>query len=75
MIEKKIIQLAKDYNNVPLHVVVAESSLKDDLSLDSLDCIELTMAVEDEFDIEIADEEADKLETIQHIVDLVERLR
>ncbi len=45
----------------------------DDLGLDSLDEVELIMALEDEFDLEISDEDADKLETVQQAVDYITR--
>lgn len=52
--------------------VTLEASLTDDLDADSLDAVELIMAVEDEFDIEISDEEAAKMKTVQDIVNYVE---
>ena len=45
--------------------------LKEDLGLDSIDLIELAMAVEDEFDISIKDEELYKFKTVQDIIDFV----
>jgi acyl carrier protein len=52
--------------------VTLEASLTDDLEADSLDAVELIMAVEDEFGIEISDEEAAKMKTVKDIVDYVE---
>lgn len=49
-----------------------DSLLEKDLGMDSLDSIEVTMAVEDEFDIEIADEDFDRLKTVQDLLDYVE---
>lgn len=49
-----------------------ESTLKEDLGADSLDCVEFTMAVEEEFEIEIPDEDAEKLLTVQQVIDYVE---
>lgn len=49
--------------------VKLESSFQDDLGADSLDIVELVMSIEDEFDVEIPDEEAEKLETVQDAVD------
>lgn len=49
-----------------------ETSLKEDLDADSLDAVEVIMALEDEFDIEIPDEEAEKFKTIGHIVEYIE---
>jgi acyl carrier protein len=55
--------------------VVDEASFIDDLGADSLDIVELVMAMEEEFDIEIPDEHADRLQTIGSAVEyLKERL-
>lgn len=52
--------------------VVLEASLKDDLEADSLDAVELIMAIEEEFDIEIPDETAQSMKTVKDIVDYIE---
>jgi len=44
----------------------------DDLGADSLDTVELVMALEEEFDIEISDEDAEKIQTVQNAIDYVE---
>ena len=49
--------------------VKAEASFIDDLGADSLDIVELVMAMEEEFEIEIPDEEAEKLKTVQDVAD------
>ena len=49
--------------------VNAEASFIDDLGADSLDTVELVMALEEAFDIEIPDEEAEKIVTVQNAVD------
>ncbi len=48
-----------------------DSSFIDDLGADSLDTVELIMAIEEEFDIEIPDEDAEKVVTVQDVVDYV----
>lgn len=48
-----------------------EAKLHEDLGADSLDSIEMIMAVEDEFGIEITDDEAEKLLTVQQVIDCV----
>tara|TARA_B100000686_G_C16733379_1_gene942118 strand:+ start:555 stop:785 length:231 start_codon:yes stop_codon:yes gene_type:complete len=48
-----------------------DSSFVDDLGADSLDTVELVMALEEEFELEIADEEAEKISTIQEAVDYI----
>ncbi len=49
------------------------SSFVDDLGADSLDTVELVMALEEEFGIEIQDEEAEKITTIQQAIDFIEK--
>ncbi len=53
--------------------VVPNASFTDDLGADSLDIVELVMAFEEEFDIEIPDEAAEKILTVQEVVDYVEK--
>lgn len=52
----------------------ADSKFRDDLNLDSLDDVELIMAAEEEFDIEISDEAAEKIETLEDAVKLIDSL-
>jgi len=51
--------------------VTPEASFMDDLGADSLDTVELVMALEEEFDIEISDEDAEKIQTVQDAVDYI----
>ncbi len=53
--------------------VVPEASFIDDLGADSLDIVELVMAMEEEFDIEIPDEDAEKIVTVKDVIDYVKR--
>jgi acyl carrier protein len=53
--------------------VQPESHLADDLGLDSLDAVEMVMAFEEEFDIEIEDADAEKFERVQDIIDYLVR--
>ena len=52
--------------------VKSEASFVEDLGADSLDTVELVMALEEEFDIEIPDEEAEKITTVQSAIDYVQ---
>jgi len=52
--------------------VKAEASFKDDLGADSLDVVELVMELEDEFDLEISDEDAEKITTVGEVVKYIE---
>jgi acyl carrier protein len=51
--------------------VTSDASFMDDLGADSLDTVELVMALEEEFDIEISDEDAEKIQTVQDAVDYI----
>ncbi|MBE9056100.1 acyl carrier protein [Sphaerospermopsis sp. LEGE 08334] len=57
---------------VPEDTVIPKASFTDDLNADSLDIVELVMAFEEEFDIEIPDEAAEKILTVQEVVDYIE---
>lgn len=52
--------------------VVPTASIIDDLKADSLDVVEIIMALEEEFDVEIPDDDAEKITTVQQIIDYVE---
>lgn len=54
--------------------IVPEARLVDDLGADSLDLVELVMAIEEEFDIEVDDDKAEKLTTVQEVSAYVEKL-
>jgi acyl carrier protein len=51
--------------------IVSSASFIDDLGADSLDIVELVMLIEKEFDIEIPDEDAEKISTVQHAIDYI----
>lgn len=70
-IEQRCIDIVAEQLGVSKAEVKPESSFVQDLGADSLDVVELTMAVEDEFDIAIADEDAEKFTTVQTVVDYV----
>ena len=53
------------------NAVTSEASFLDDLSADSLDIVELVMALEEEFDIEIPDEDAEKVTTVGDVVEYI----
>lgn len=57
-VESRVIEIIHDHLGAPLEKITPQASLVDDLRADSLDMVELTMALEDAFDIEITDEEA-----------------
>ncbi len=53
--------------------VTVEASFMDDLGADSLDTVELVMALEEEFDVEISDEDAEKIQTVQNAIDYISK--
>ena len=63
-IELKVKELIAEQLNIDVEEVKAEASFIDDLGADSLDTVELIMAFEEEFEIEIPDEEAEKIKTV-----------
>ena len=70
-VEDKVKEIIVDQLGVDEQQVTAEASFVDDLGADSLDTVELVMALEEEFDIEIPDEEAEKITSVQEAVDYV----
>lgn len=55
--------------------ITLEADLNDDLGADSLDAVELIMAIEDEFEISVSDDVAQKLKTVKQIVDYIEQAK
>lgn len=68
----KVKEIIVDQLDVEESAVTMEASFNDDLEADSLDVVELVMELEDEFDIEIADEEAEKINTVGDAVNYIE---
>ena len=73
-IEKKVIKIISDQMGVDKSEITREVSFINDLSADSLDIVELVMEFEDEFDMSIPDEEAEKIQTVGAAVDYVVNL-
>ncbi len=70
-IEDKVKKIIAEKLSVDLEEVIPEASFVDDLGADSLDLVELIMTMEEEFDIDISDEEAEKLETVKDAIDFI----
>ncbi|MCF8081754.1 MAG: acyl carrier protein [Deltaproteobacteria bacterium] len=70
-IEEKIKKIISEQLDVSEEEVVPGASFVDDLGADSLDQVELIMAMEEEFDVSIPDEEAEKIATVQDAIDYV----
>ncbi|MDY0189664.1 MAG: acyl carrier protein [Desulfuromonas sp.] len=70
-IEERVKKIVAEQLGVEDEQVTAEASFMDDLGADSLDTVELVMALEEEFDIEISDEDAEKIQTVKDAVEYV----
>jgi acyl carrier protein len=73
MVFEKVKKLIAEQLDVEESEIKLESSFQGDLEADSLDVVELIMAIEDEFEIEIPDEEAEKILTVKNAVDYIEK--
>jgi acyl carrier protein len=71
-VQSKVIKIIEEQLGVDPDRVKPEASFIDDLGADSLDIVELVMAMEEEFDIEIPDEDAEKLRTVQDVLKYLE---
>lgn len=70
-VDEKIVKIICEQLDVPEKDVVPEASFVDDLGADSLDQVELIMAMEEEFDVSIPDEDAEKIATVKDAIDYV----
>ncbi|MDG1286111.1 MAG: acyl carrier protein [Rickettsiales bacterium] len=71
-IADRVKKIVAEHLSVEADKVVAEASFIDDLGADSLDTVELVMAFEEEFNIEIPDEAAEKIQTVQDAVNFIQ---
>jgi acyl carrier protein len=72
-VEDKVKQIIVDQLGIEAGDVTPESSFVDDLGADSLDRVELIMALEETFGIEIPDDDAEKIVTVQNAVDYIQK--
>jgi len=70
-VERRVIEIIVEQLGVSEEEVTLEASFIDDLGADSLDLVELIMAMEEEFSIEISDEDAEKIQTVQDVVNYI----
>lgn len=68
----KIKEIVVDQLGVDADQVVPAANFIEDLGADSLDTVELIMAFEEEFDVEIPDTDAEKIKTVQDVIDYIE---
>jgi acyl carrier protein len=70
-VEDKMIDIIEEQLSVDKEKIVPGASFVDDLGADSLDLVELIMAMEEEFDVEILDDDAEKIATVQNAIDYI----
>ncbi|MDB4135114.1 acyl carrier protein [Gammaproteobacteria bacterium] len=70
-IEDRVKKIVSDQLGASIDTIENDSSFVDDLGADSLDTVELVMALEEEFDLEIADEDAEKISTVNEAVSYI----
>jgi acyl carrier protein len=68
-LEKRVADIIVEQLGATKEEIVPEASFIDDLGADSLDIVELVMAMEEQFDIEIPDDDAEKIQTIGDVID------
>ncbi len=70
-VDAKVKKIISEQLGVPESDVKSEASFVNDLGADSLDTVELVMALEEEFGVEIPDEDAEKIATVQNAIDYI----
>ncbi len=70
--EERLIEIISNQLGVPADNVTPDASFMEDLGADSLDTVELVMALEEEFDLEIPDSDAEKIQTVQDALDYLD---
>ena len=72
-VDERVKGIVAEQLDIGIDEINNESSFIDDLGADSLDTVELVMALEEEFDIEISDEEAENISTVQTAIDYINK--
>jgi acyl carrier protein len=70
-IEKRVVEIISEQMGADKAEITRETSFSNDLNADSLDTVELVMEFEDEFDLSIPDEEAEKIQTVGAAIDYI----
>jgi acyl carrier protein len=71
--QNKIVDIIANQLGVEREIITPEANIVDDLGADSLDVVELVMALEEAFDLEIPDEEAEKIRTVKDVFGYLEK--
>lgn len=72
-VEERVIEIVAEQLSVDKEKITRDSSFVNDLGADSLDQVELVMELEEEFDIDIPEEEAEKIQTVGQAIDYIEQ--
>ena len=73
MVLEKIKEILSEQFDTEEDAITAETNLQDDLGADSLDVVDLLMSIEDEFEVEIPDEEVENIKTVGALVEYIEK--
>ncbi|KAI8888107.1 acyl carrier protein [Backusella circina FSU 941] len=70
-VQTRVLNVVKGFDKVDVSKVAPEASFIKDLGLDSLDTVEVVMAIEEEFSVEIPDKDADAIQSVQQAIDYI----
>jgi acyl carrier protein len=74
-LEQEVFKIIADQLGIEVSSITLDSKFKDDLGADSLDTVEMVMSLEDHFEIEIDDDEAEKLDCPRRVVEFIQSLK
>lgn len=74
MIFNKVKKIIAEQLNIPESEITEETSFQDDLGADSLDIFQIIMALEEEFDMELSNEDAEKISTVKDAVEYIKKI-